>query len=409
MTANTDLWPDRPRLAVRVKPVALREIRRGHPWVYESSIVSVSDGGEAGDLAVVFDEKRRFAAIGLYDPESPIRLRVLHVGKPTTIDDSWLTTTVAAALERRRQLIERPDTNAYRLVHGENDGLGGLVADFYNGHIVVKLYTRAWLPWLPAIADAVNSAATAALGKGAVRSGWLRTSRTVATPTSRQQLWGETPTAGLEILENGLRFGVDVVDGHKTGHFLDQRANRRLIGDHSRDRSVLDVFSCTGGFSVHAAAGGARKITALDASGPALSQVGANLALNGFSPDAGFLNTVKGDAFEELLLLVEQGRTYDLVVIDPPSMASRQTQVSRALSAYGRLAELGGRLTARGGVLYLASCTARVGVDDFRNACHRGLARADRSHRLVTETGHDVDHPIGFEQGRYLNGLLLSL
>lgn len=401
----TDTPWTRPRLAVRLKPAAMRQVRRGHPWIFDQSITSISADGQPGDLAVVFDDKRKFAAVGLYDPASPIRIRVLHTGKPLTIDDGWLTATVAAANERRRSLIEREDTTALRIIHGENDGLGGLVADLYNRHLVVKVYSAAWLPWLSALKDSFMAALADEVDSILIRAG-----RNVQDPSaSPDVLHGSTPDKQVDVLENGLTFSVDLLRGHKTGHFLDQRANRALIREHCEGRSVLDVFSSTGGFAVHAAAGGATSIVAVDVSGPALDQARVNMTANGFESVEPFFKTVKGDAFDKLDEMTDRGVVFDIVVIDPPSMASRQTQVAGALAAYQRLAQLGGRLAAPGGLLYLASCTARVSVEDFVTASYRGLELAARTPTVLAETGHDVDHPISFDQGRYLKGILLSL
>ncbi len=390
---------------MRVKPAALREIRGGHPWVFDGSIVSIGEGGRAGDLAVIFDDKRRFAAIGLYDPDSPIRVRILHRGDSLAIDDEWLQATIRSAINRRQPLRDRPDTTAYRIIHGENDDLGGLVADLYGAHVVLKMYSTAWEPWLLAIADALQ----AALGDD-LKSITVRTGRKVGSPGAEPAvLLGTPPADQLVILENGIKVEVDLRFGHKTGYFLDQRHNRSLIRDNSSGRDVLDVFSSTGGFSVHAASGGATSVTAIDVAKPALEQAARTFALNGFSANAPFFVARHGDAFELLTEMVDAQHHFDLVIVDPPSMASRQDQVGRALDAYQRLASLAGRLVSSGGLLYLASCTARVTPDEFRQASFDALRRVGVKTTLVEETGHDIDHPVSFAEGRYLKGLLLAV
>ncbi len=388
-----------------MKPAALREIRRGHPWLFDGSIKSISQEGRPGDLAVVFDDERKFAAIGLYDPMSPIRVRILHRGDPVTIDGTWLASTVQSAVDRRQPLRDRSDTTAYRIIHGENDGLGGLVADLYDRHVVLKIYSDAWVSWLPALTEALQAALGEQIWSVSVRSG-----RNVdLTDDESTVLFGTLPLEPIVIVENGINIEVDLRRGHKTGYFLDQRHNRALVEAHSGGRSVLDVFASSGGFSVHAARGGAVDITAIDIAEPALTQAARTMTLNGFDAQRPFFTTLRGDAFDLLDKLVAGGSNFDLVIVDPPSMAARQDHVERALDAYRRLSSLAGRLVRPGGMLYLASCTARVSSADFRDTSFDGLRQAGVRATVVEETGPDIDHPVGFAEGRYLKGLLLTV
>ncbi len=211
---------------MRVTPDALRQIRGGHPWVYDASIRSVGHDGAAGDLAVVFDDRRQFAAIGLYDPGSPIRVRVLHHGGPATIDDDWWRDHLAHAFAQRSLLDSDQRTNAYRVVHGENDGFPGLVIDRYDTTYVVKAYTTAWLPHLRAVVGALGQIVTPE--RVVLRLG--RTTAREAPAFDGVALLGRLPTAPVPFMEEGLSFEADVVRGQKTGHFLDQRENRVRVG-----------------------------------------------------------------------------------------------------------------------------------------------------------------------------------
>ena len=400
------------RLAVRVTRDAERHIRAGHPWVFDRSIESAKPG-EPGDLAVVFDRTRDFLAIGLYDPTSPLAIRILHAGEPTTIDDQWLARAIEASIGRRRSLVDRGDTTALRLVHGENDGLGGLVIDRYESNLVLKLYTVAWIPWL----DHLVEAALASVGPDEVDRVVLRLSRQVGSAVEAfgsdeavfdgAVVHGPRLDGAVTFSENGLLFRADLVRGHKTGHFLDQRDNRQLIRSLAADRTVLDVFACTGGFSVHAAAGGARSVTSVDVSRPALEASCANIALNPAA--AGSHHHVRvGDAFAVMEELAGNGSRFDLVVIDPPAFAQRRSQVERALSAYERLAALGAELTVPGGLLFQASCSGRVTADDLAAVVSSGLRRSGRRWIERERTGQPVDHPVGFAQGGYLKALLME-
>jgi 23S rRNA (cytosine1962-C5)-methyltransferase len=390
------------RLAVRVTRDALRQVRGGHPWVFAGSVTSVSGDGDAGDLAVVFDEARRFAAIGLYDPDSPLRIRILHAGGPTPIDDDWWRHVVDSALVRRRVFTDAADGDrlGYRVLNGESDGTPGLVADRYAGVLVVKLDTAAWFPHLLSVTDALLGAT----GCGAVV---LRLARSVAAPDGLADgdvVAGDLPDGPVRFVENGLAFDADVRSGQKTGHFLDQRANRRRVRELASGRDVLDVFASTGGFTVHAAAGGARSVHAVDSSRPTLAAAQHNLAING-DDDAIRRCRVTfevGDAFEVMERLGAERRRFDLVVVDPPSFARRRSEVERGLRAYGRLTRSAVLLMRAGGMLVQASCSSRIGAAEFFGAVPRAAARAGCRLVEVDRTGHDADHPVTFPEGAYL-------
>ncbi len=401
--------PNDRRLAVRITKDALRHVRSGHPWIFSDSIVSVGLGAArhpaaAGDLAVVFDDDRQFAAIGLFDPSSPIRVRVLHQGKPTTIDQDFWDRAVATAHRRRESLLADGGHTGYRWVNGENDGLGGLIVDRYADVTVIKLYSRAWFPRLRAIVDALQTAkaATAIV---------LRLARNVARSAPPGLSDGSVLLGSIDgdvvFQENGLRLAADVVSGQKTGTFLDQRHNRAKVGSISEGRSVLDVFSCTGGFTVAAAAGGARSVHSVDQSPQAIQAVGSNLARNGLS--AVTATTATADAFDEMGRLVREGARFDVAVVDPPSFAPRQRDVDAALSAYRRLTRLGAELVEPGGCLVQASCTARVARDLFVEQFEDQIERSGRSIRRLEITGHDVDHPVSFPEGAYLKAVFAEL
>ncbi|MEM9038906.1 MAG: class I SAM-dependent methyltransferase [Actinomycetota bacterium] len=392
------------RVAVRVTPDALRRIRGGHPWVYDRSIESARPDGSPGDLAVVFDRNRRFAAIGLWDPTSPIRLRILAVGDPVAIDAAWFAGRIADVARLRSGLLGGAppgavDRQGWRVVNGENDGLPGLVIDQYADTAVVKLYTSAWWPHLPSVVDGVVAATDASRVV-------LRLARNIERRPidDGATLHGDPPTESVRFVENGLGFEADVITGQKTGHFLDQRHNRRRVRDLADGRRVLDVFSATGGFAVHAAAGGASSVLAVDRSEPTLAVAERNRRLNLHVAEVAAceMTSRAGDAFEVLDSLRSDRRTFDLVVVDPPSFTRRAADLAGALRAYGRLTSLALDVLEPGGVLVQASCSARVDVDDFHRTV--GDAAASAGWRLdeFDRTAHDVDHPVSFPEGAYL-------
>ncbi|HWL45554.1 MAG TPA: class I SAM-dependent rRNA methyltransferase [Ilumatobacter sp.] len=386
-------------IAVRVTPDALRQVRHGSPWVYDGSITSASREGTPGELAVIFDSDRKFAALGLWDPTSPIRVKVLHRGKPVTVDGAFWRTRLTTALDRRSGLASDGDTTAYRLVHGENDGLPGLVADRYDATIVVKLYTGAWFPHL----DAVVAELVALTGATRVV---LRLARSVETTTSDGSVLVGPPVDGPVVFrERGIEFEADVVAGQKTGHFLDQRDNRSLVRGMADGRDVLDVFASTGGFALSAAAGGARRVHLVDLAAPALDTARSNLARNRHLIGRTDVRFTVGDAFEVLAALAASGERFGLVIVDPPSFAQNQTAVDRAIRAYTRLTHLALGVLEPGGTLVQCSCSSRVTADQFFDAVHAASRSAKRPLTELRRTGHAVDHPIGFEHGAYLKAI----
>ena len=396
------------RLATKLTAQGERVLRSGHPWLFDRTVESVK-GGEAavaGDLAVIFDRKHdRFAGIGLYDPESPIRIRVLHQGSPVRVDGNFFTEKLRAARELRRPLLAT-DTTGYRLLHGENDGLPGLVVDVYGGVGVVKLYSPVWFPWLELLLALVVEA-------GELETVVLRLARNVATtaPAGRTNgavLYGQLADPELIFREHGVEFLANVVSGHKTGFFLDHRANRRRVAELSEGKEVLDVFSYAGGFSVHALHGGAYRVVSLDISEPALATARRNVALN-FEPGDLRHETIAGDAFKELAELARRQERFDVVIVDPPSFAKREREVRGALDAYRRINTLAIPLVKPGGILLAASCSARVTADDFFGVVEKVVKRSGRRFKLLERTFHDLDHPIGFPEGAYLKSVYYRL
>lgn len=398
--------PAAKRLAVHVTPAAARALRSGHPWLFDQGIRRLSHEGKAGDLAVLFDEQRRFLAIGLYDPYSPIRVKVLQHGQPAAIDADWFAERIHAAAALRAPLLT-PQTNSCRLIHGENDGLPGLVLDRYADTGVLKLYTLAWLPHLAQVLTGI--ATIPALSRLVLRlsRGMQARPEVLYGLSDGQMLWGTPLDGPVAFLENGLTFTADVARGHKTGFFLDQRDNRAQVGELSRGRTVLDVFAYNGGFSLYAARGGAVAVTSLDVSEPALQVARQHFKLNEQVGEvaAAAHHLLIGDAFALLDNLAGEKRQYDVVVIDPPSFAKRQDEIPRALQAYRRLVEAGLAVLQPGGTFVMASCSSRVTTSQFFDLIHRTVRQAGRPLRELKRTTHPLDHPITFPEGAYLKCL----
>lgn len=393
-------------LRLRVKAAAESSVRGGHPWVFAESIREQNRPGELGDLAVIYDRRDRFLAIGLFDPESPIRVRVLHAGKPQTLDAAWWTARMDRAFERRRGLFDA-QTNGFRWINGESDGWPGLVLDRYGQVLALKLYTSAWLPRL----DEIVSWLAEKLSPERIV---LRLSRNLQAVAQRQfgradgeMLRGEPLEAPVIFLESGIRFEADVVRGQKTGFFLDQRENRRAVEALAAGRTVLNAFSFSGGFSLYAARGGARSVASLDISAHALAAARRNFELNSAVPAVAACRQelIQADCFD--WLQENDRRKFGLIILDPPSLAKRESERAGAIQAYEKLAASGFRRLEDGGVLAACSCSAHVTADEFFGAVRQAAADSGRKFTELRTTRHAPDHPATFPEGEYLKAIYL--
>jgi 23S rRNA (cytosine1962-C5)-methyltransferase len=384
------------RLAVKLNAKGEQFVVKGHPWVFSNSIVKINDDAQTGDLAIVFSKnKNKLIGIGLYDANSPIRIKMLHNG-PATIDETFFKKKIEEAYKKRMPLF-KTNTNSYRLIFGENDGFPGLIADVYAEVLVMKLYSEIWLPYLEEILPSLQEVSKA-------KTVVLRLSRSLKNSELHnfkdgEVIYGKLNNEVVEFVEHDVKFSANVTKGHKTGYFLDHRANRKQVGAWSKGKIVLDVFSYAGGFSVHALYNGAKEVTSLDISKQALEIAVQNGKLNNY---AGTHKTIAGDAFVEMEKLINNKQTFDVVVIDPPSFAKQASEISLAKKKYAQLAVLGVRLTSKKGLLVLASCSSRVVSQSFFNINTQSLNNEGRTYKTILTTQHDIDHPITFPEGAYL-------
>lgn len=377
-------------------------IRRGHPWVYGGK-AAPREEGPAGSFVTLYDDKNKFLAVGLYDPSGAIRVRVFARGKPTRLDREFFAQRLAEAVAKRSPLVEsRGATTGYRVLYGENDGLPGAVLDRYAGTYVLKLYSTAWIPHLSGLLEAIVAVV-------APERVILRFPATVAARTAElhgladgDTVIGEAPEGPVEFRENGLAFEADVVRGQKTGFFLDQRENRQRVRALAKGLSTLNVCSHAGGFSVYAAAGGAPSVASLDISPRALDGARRSFALN---PELESVphELLVGNAFDLLPRLAREGRQFGLVIVDPPSFAMREADREGALASYRTLNARAAALVAPGGWLVACSCSAHVDEVAFEEAVRAGLR--GKPCTLVERTGHALDHPVTYREGRYLKAL----
>jgi 23S rRNA (cytosine1962-C5)-methyltransferase len=407
-TAPVSSGEKTPRLRLRVTATAESIIRSGHPWLFADSVREQNRPGLTGELAVIYDRKDKFLAAGLLDSDSPIRVRILHAGKPETINADWWRARLEHALARRRGLFD-PQTTGFRCINGEGDGWPGLVLDRYEATLVLKLYTAAWLPRLDEIIQLLKSSLPSERIVLRLSRNIQPTAETNFSRTDGQVLVGPPLTGPVIFQESGLRFEADVVRGQKTGFFLDQRENRRLIETLARGRSVLNAFSFSGGFSLYAVRGGAASVTDLDISAHALAGAKRNFQLNqSVAAVAGCPHeTVQADAFEWLAEATP--RKFGLLVLDPPSFAKREPERAGALRAYARLAALGLNVLGRDGILMAASCSAHVTAEEFFEAVRHSADASGRKYSVLQTALHAPDHPANCKEMEYLKAIYLKV
>ena len=388
-----------------------KSVLRRHPWLFSGAVAQLDGRARPGDTVDVVSHEGRPLARAAWSPASQIRARIWSFDAQESIDHAFFKRRVAAAVARRDALPELKGQPGLRLIHAESDGLPGVVADRYGDTVVVQLTTVGADKWRAAIADSLRKATGCARiyerSDAEVRkleglepvTGWLH---------------GEASDQELVIEENGIKMAVDIIAGHKTGFYLDQRDNRRRVAELSRDRRVLNCFCYTAGFSLQALAGGAREVVSMDSSAPALATAQRNLALNP-QLDASRAIWLEADVFAELRNMRDSGERYDLIVLDPPKFAHTAAHAERAARAYKEINLSALRLLAPGGLLMTCSCSGGVSAELFQKivagAALDAGAFTKMTARIVQRLQGAADHPVdlAFPEGDYLKGLLLQM
>ena len=390
-----------------------------HPWIFSGAVKSVEGTPAPGETVAVCSAKGDCLGYGSYSPRSQIRVRMLSFRADAAPDADFVAGLVAAAVGRRAAVWADGRTNAVRVVNAESDGLPGVVADFYNGFVVVQLTSAGAEFWKPTLVEALMRHVPGCRGvfnrsdvDARAREG-LRPPRADGPadggPDPREVglLAGEEPPERIEVTEGAIRYLVDVRRGHKTGFYLDQRDARAAVGALARGADVLNCFSYTGGFGLAACAGGAKSVTHLDVSADALARARENTALN---PSSAVCDFVEADVFKQLRLYRDQARSFDLIVLDPPKFADTKAGLMRALRGYKDINLLAMKLLRPNGLLATFSCSGAVTPDLFDKVCAEAAFDAKRDFQIAARTRQAAgDHPVGlnFPEGLYLKGLLL--
>jgi len=392
-----------------------KPVRQRHPWIFSGAIRDVEGSPSPGDMIEVADAQGRWLARGYYNPRSQISVRIMSWDRDEAVDATFWRRRLAAASAVRAELAADTRTTAYRLVYAESDGLPGLMVDRYaesratggaggGDWLVVQFLTAGVEVRRTEILDALESLFAPS---GIVDRSDVPVRRQEGLQLRRELCRGVAPPPDLEVLENGLRFHVDLLSGQKTGFYLDQRENRRIAGAQAKGRRVLNAFSFTGAFGIYALAGGASYVTNVDSSYEALASAEAGLTLNGFDPDRQS-EGIAGDVFQVLRVFRDEGRQFDMVILDPPKFAKGKSDLPGATRGYKDINLLGFKLLAPGGLLATFSCSGSVTPDLFQKIVFGASLDAERDAQILAKLGHGTDHPIllSFPEGEYLKGLL---
>ena len=387
---------------IRLKPGKERSLLRRHPWIFESAIAR--GGADAGETVRVESAEGQFLAWAAFSPKSKIRARAWSFVEDQRIDVSFFVAAIYTAISARARFDIKSD--GLRLVHGESDGLPGLIVDRYGDTLVAQFTSSGVERWKEVIADALlaatglhklyerSDASSRSLEGLDERCGWLR---------------GTGPLE-LVLQEHDWQLAVNIAQGHKTGFYLDQRNNRWRFAEDTRRlqfKQVLNCYCYTGGFSVAALSGGAAHVTSIDSSGPALAMAAANVALNGFAPERA--SFVDADVNASLREFGRQGRLFDAIVLDPPKLAPTVAHAERAARAYKDINRLAFKLLAPGGLLYTYSCSGGISADLFHKIVASAGCDAGVDGYIVDRLGAAPDHPmtVNFPEGEYLKGLVV--
>ncbi|MBP7866681.1 MAG: class I SAM-dependent rRNA methyltransferase [Acidobacteria bacterium] len=387
---------------IYLKPGKEKPLLAHHHWVFSGAILKADPGVRHGGIVDLYAADHKFMGTGYYNEKTSIAVRVLSF-TPAPIDSNFFWDRIFRAWSLRQKLFAGHGTNAYRVCHGEGDFLPGLVIDRYDGGIVIQLQALGLEPFRQDLAEIVSVMMKPAFIYER-SEGPSRAEEGLEPATGA--LRGELPAGGVGVEEDGIRFTVDVAGGQKTGFFLDQRDNRRLVRDVARDRTVLNCFGYTGAFSVAAALGGATRTVTVDTSAPALEAARANFRLNGL--DDGKHGFVRANVME---LLRKPGEKYDLVVLDPPAFAKRQSAAQAAFHGYKDVNLHAMKTLNPGGWLLTCSCSAHVDAATFQKIVFAAAVDAGRNVQILRKLAQPMDHPVNVfhPETEYLKALLVRV
>ena len=388
---------------VILKPGREKSLLRKHPWVFSGAIASVSGKARSGETVEIKTRQGELLGHGAWSPESQIRVRMWSFEPREEIDTPFFRTRLGRAIDARKRLRLDEDTNAYRIVNAESDGLPGIVVDRYDNFLVCQFLTAGAEYWKQ---DIVEQLAQLLPAKGIYERSDVDVRQKEGLQPVSGVLTGETPPDAIEIRENDCRFYVDIKHGHKTGFYLDQRENRAAIAEFAQDAEVLNCFSYTGGFGIYALKAGAKKVTNIDSSAALMELAQRNIELNQL--DSKRTENITGDVFKILRQYRDENRQFDLIILDPPKFAESKDQLKRASRGYKDINLLAFKLLKPGGTLFTFSCSGLMEGNLFQKIVADAALDAGRDARMIRWLTQAADHPVAlnFPEGSYLKGMI---
>lgn len=379
-----------------------KAVLQRHPWVFSGAIEKVKGKPDNGDIIRLADAQGRFLAYGFYNHESRVAVRLLEWDEAVSVNEDWFRAKVAAAVTSRSSILNE-QTNTCRLIFSEADYLPGLIADKYGDYLSLQILTTGIERNKQVI---INELQRLLNPKGIFDKSDAGSRAHEGLNTVNEVLAGSPPPELVEVKENGLTYGINIAEGQKSGFYCDQRGNRRILAAHAQGKTVLDCFCYTGGFTLNALQAGAARATSVDSSALAMETLKKNIALNGL--DAARHESIQSDVNKQLRRFKEEGRTFDIVVLDPPKYAPSRSALDRASRAYKDLNRIAMQLLNSGGLLATFSCSGAMDMETFKQVLAWAALDAGKQVQFIHQFCQPEDHPVrsSFPEGEYLKGLL---
>jgi len=377
-----------------------------HPWIFSGAIARVEGEPESGETVQVQSFRGDAIAFAAFSPSSSIRARVWSFNPDEKIDQDFFRRRITGALKARDSFINDKNTNAYRLIYSEADLFPGLIADKYENYLVIQILSSGPEKWRDTIVKMLVETVNPA---GIYERSDMEVRKLEGLEPRSGHLWGNEPDEKITIVENGLKYLIDIKNGQKTGFFLDQRSNRLRVREFAAGKKILDAYSYTGGFTMNALAAGAESVTAIESSVEALSLLEANAALNGF--DKKELEIKQGNVFELFRKFRDEGRKFDMIILDPPKFAPTVSSLDSAIRGYKDINLLAMKLLTPGGILFTFSCSGAMNIIRFIDMLGYAAADAGIDARIIEILSQAPDHPISpvFPESSYLKGCILKI
>lgn len=393
----------RPEPAIILRTGRSKSVLQHHPWIFSGSVSQVAGSPGIGDTVAVIDEKGSHLGWAAFNPLSNIRARMWSFDPDKPVNPEFIHEKIANALNSRLHIFGNEIPEAFRVVYGESDGFPGLIVDKYTDSLVIQILAAGAEHWKSEIVASLMSLIEP---KSIFERSDVDVRKLEGLPESKGLLFGKEPSNNLVIHENGLKFQVDVVNGQKTGFYLDQRNNRKALLDFAKDKEILNCFAYTGGFSIYGLQANANKVVSIDSSAEAIDSAKGNVKMNDFSLEK--TEWITGDVFVELRKFRDQDRKFDLIILDPPKFAPTQAQVEKAARGYKDINLLAFKLLREGGILFTFSCSGGVSADLFQKIVAGAALDAGTDARILRHLSQDIDHPIAlnFPESAYLKGLI---